>query len=79
MRVSVAIDSVDPDALIGFWCAALGYREVGRPGPFRVRAPAGETPPGPLVIGAGGVGSAVAGIAPPFPSDAPTIDYPGGL
>ena len=49
VRVSVVLDSVDPEAIAPFWCEALGYRRVGDPGQFVVLAPApGE--PGPVMI-----------------------------
>jgi predicted enzyme related to lactoylglutathione lyase len=49
VRVSVVLDSVDPRAIAGFWCEALGYREVGDLGQFVVLAPPrGE--PGPVMI-----------------------------
>jgi hypothetical protein len=49
VRVSVVLDSVDPRAVAGFWCEALGYREVGDLERYVVLAPApGE--PGPVVI-----------------------------
>ncbi len=40
MRISVVLDSLDPDALVEFWSAALGYRPVAGPGGYRVLAPA---------------------------------------
>jgi predicted enzyme related to lactoylglutathione lyase len=52
VRVSVVIDSVDPDALVPFWAAALGYRYVEQPGldAFRALVPADGEPPGPVLI-----------------------------
>ncbi|HVN12465.1 MAG TPA: VOC family protein [Kineosporiaceae bacterium] len=41
MRLSVVIDSVDPQAVAGFWEAALGYRLAADLGTFLVLAPAG--------------------------------------
>ncbi len=50
MRVSVVIDCLDPDALVGFWAAALHYRPVRSPDGYRVLvADAGE-PEGPVLI-----------------------------
>lgn len=51
MRISMVLDSVDPEALVEFWSAALGYRSVAAPGDYRVLAP----PPddagrGPLLV-----------------------------
>jgi predicted enzyme related to lactoylglutathione lyase len=49
VRVSVVIDSIDPQEVAGFWREALGYREAGDLGHFVVLAPErGE--PGPVVI-----------------------------
>lgn len=50
MRISVVIDAVDPDALTGFWSAALGYRLASAPGAFRVLVPDAGEPAGPPVI-----------------------------
>jgi catechol 2,3-dioxygenase-like lactoylglutathione lyase family enzyme len=49
VRVSVVLDSVDPRAIAEFWCAALGYRQVGDLGQFVVLAP-GPGEPGPVMI-----------------------------
>ena len=49
VRVSVVLDTVDPRAIAGFWCEALGYREAGDLGAFVVLAPEpGDE--GPVVI-----------------------------
>ena len=50
MRVSVVIDSADPDALVAFWCQALGYRLALSPAQYRVLVPADGQPPGPVVV-----------------------------
>ena len=52
MRLSVVIDSVDPDALVPFWAAALRYRYVEQEGlgAFRVLVPDRGEPPGPVLI-----------------------------
>ena len=49
VRVSVVLDTVDPRALAGFWCEALGYREAGDLGTFLVLAPE-QGDEGPVVI-----------------------------
>jgi hypothetical protein len=49
VRVSVVLDSVDPRAIAGFWCEALGYRQVGDLGQFVVLAP-GRGEQGPVMI-----------------------------
>jgi catechol 2,3-dioxygenase-like lactoylglutathione lyase family enzyme len=49
VRVSVVIDSVDPQAIAGFWCSALGHREAADLGQFVVLAPEGGEH-GPVVI-----------------------------
>lgn len=52
MRLSVVIDTVDPDALVPFWAAALRYRLVDQPGldAFRVLVPADGELAGPVLI-----------------------------
>jgi predicted enzyme related to lactoylglutathione lyase len=52
VRLSVVIDSVDPDALVEFWAAALGYRYVEQPGldAFRVLVPGDGEPDGPVLL-----------------------------
>jgi predicted enzyme related to lactoylglutathione lyase len=49
VRVSVVLDSVDPQAVADFWRQALGYRHAGDLGGFVVLAPEpGDS--GPVVI-----------------------------
>ncbi len=50
MRFSVVLDCVDPQALVPFWSAALGYAPAGTLDDFEVLAPAEGQPPGPVVI-----------------------------
>jgi hypothetical protein len=51
MRVSIVLDSLDPDALVPFWCAALGYRAVAPPSDdYRVLVPDVGEPRGPVFI-----------------------------
>jgi Glyoxalase-like domain len=38
-RLSVVLDCLDPEGLVPFWAAALGYRHVGEPGSYVVLAP----------------------------------------
>jgi predicted enzyme related to lactoylglutathione lyase len=42
MRVSVVIDTQDPEGLAPFWRQALGYRAAGEPGGYGVLAPAAD-------------------------------------
>jgi hypothetical protein len=51
MRISVVLDCLDPEALVPFWCAALGYQDVEPPSDdYRVLVPAEGEPRGPVVI-----------------------------
>ena len=50
MRVSVVLDCLDPDALVPFWEAALGYRLVDRADGYRILVPLEDQPPGPVLI-----------------------------
>ena len=50
MRVSVVIDCLDPDALVGFWAAALNYRPVTSPDGYRVLVADEGEPEGPVLI-----------------------------
>jgi hypothetical protein len=50
MRISVVLDTLDPEAVAPFWAAALAYREVSRPAGFLVLAPEEGEPPGPVLI-----------------------------
>ena len=50
MRVSVVLDCVDPQALVPFWSAALGYEKVGDVDGFAVLQPREGEPPGPVFI-----------------------------
>jgi catechol 2,3-dioxygenase-like lactoylglutathione lyase family enzyme len=50
MRISVVVDSTDPDALVDFWSVALAYRPVGAPAGYRVLVPADGEPPGPVLV-----------------------------
>jgi catechol 2,3-dioxygenase-like lactoylglutathione lyase family enzyme len=50
MRVSVVLDCQDPDALVPFWEAALGYQLVDRADGYRILAPLADQPPGPVLI-----------------------------
>lgn len=50
MRVSVVLDCLDPDVLVPFWEAALGYRLVDRADGYRILAPAEGEPEGPILI-----------------------------
>jgi len=44
-RIELVLDCRDPDRLVAFWCAALGYREFGRAGQYRSIVPdAGDSP-----------------------------------
>ncbi|HSE70840.1 MAG TPA: VOC family protein [Nocardioidaceae bacterium] len=50
MRMSVVLDCHDPQALVPFWCAALGYQHVTSVPGFEVLVPADDQPPGPVFI-----------------------------
>jgi len=50
VRVSVVIDCLDPDALVGFWAAALHYRPVTSPDGYRVLVADEGEPEGPVLI-----------------------------
>jgi hypothetical protein len=50
VRVSVVIDCLDPDALVGFWAAALNYRPVTSPDGYRVLVADEGEPEGPVLI-----------------------------
>jgi len=50
VRVSVVIDCLDPDALVGFWAAALNYRPVTSPDGYRVLVADEGDPEGPVLI-----------------------------
>jgi catechol 2,3-dioxygenase-like lactoylglutathione lyase family enzyme len=50
MRVSVVLDCQDPDALVPFWEAALGYELVDQADGYRILAPAEGEPDGPVLI-----------------------------
>jgi len=50
MRVSVVLDCLEPDVLVPFWEAALGYRLVDRADGYRILAPAEGEPEGPILI-----------------------------
>jgi catechol 2,3-dioxygenase-like lactoylglutathione lyase family enzyme len=51
VRVSVVLDTVDPQAIAGFWQEALGYRLAADLGAFLVLAPRDREVPGqPVVI-----------------------------
>lgn len=50
MRVSVVLDCLDPDALVAFWAAALGYRLVDQADGYRILAPDEGEPDGPVLI-----------------------------
>jgi hypothetical protein len=39
MRVSVVLDCHDPEALVPFWEAALGYQLVDQADSYRILAP----------------------------------------
>ncbi len=49
MRLSVVLDCEDPTALVGFWCAALGYEPAGSLPDYEVLAP-GKDGTGPVFI-----------------------------
>ena len=50
MRVSVVLDCQDPDGLVPFWEAALGYQLVDQADGYRMLAPLDGEPPGPILI-----------------------------
>jgi predicted enzyme related to lactoylglutathione lyase len=50
VRVSVVLDSVDPQAIAGFWQEALGYRLAADLGGFLVLAPREREVPGEPVM-----------------------------
>lgn len=50
MRISLVLDCLDPDALVSFWEAALGYQIVDRADGYRILAPADGEPAGPVLI-----------------------------
>jgi hypothetical protein len=50
MRVSVVLDCHDPQALAGFWSAAMRYRHAGSVPGFEVLTPEDGEPPGPVLI-----------------------------
>lgn len=50
MRVSVVLDCLDPQALVPFWSAALGYQPAGSLDGFEVLQPREGEPPGPVFI-----------------------------
>jgi predicted enzyme related to lactoylglutathione lyase len=50
MRVSVVLDCHDPEALVPFWEAALGYQLVDQADSYRILAPKDGEPPGPVLI-----------------------------
>lgn len=50
MRISVVLDCSDPDALVPFWEAALGYTLADRADGYRILIPAEGEPAGPVLI-----------------------------
>ena len=50
MRVSVVIDSDDPDGLVAFWSAALGYQLADAPPGYHVLIPEAGQPRGPALV-----------------------------
>ena len=50
MRMSVVLDCAEPERLVAFWCAALGYEHAGTIDGFEVLRPAAGEPPGPVFI-----------------------------
>lgn len=50
MRVSVVLDCLNPQALVPFWSAALGYQPAGSLDGFEVLQPREGEPPGPVFI-----------------------------
>ena len=50
MRISVVLDCREPDALVPFWSAALGYRLADALGDYRVLVPADGEAPGPALV-----------------------------
>lgn len=50
MRISVVLDSQDPEALVPFWEVALSYRLVDQADGYRILAPADGEPAGPVLI-----------------------------
>lgn len=49
-RISLVLDCHDPDALVPFWSAALGYRHAESLGDYRVLVPASDEPGPPLIL-----------------------------
>ena len=50
MRISVVLDCRDPQALVAFWSAAMGYRPAASLTDFEVLVPAEGEPAGPVLI-----------------------------
>lgn len=50
MRLSVVLDCLDPEALVPFWAAALGYQLVDAADGYRILTPLDDEPPGPVLI-----------------------------
>ena len=50
MRLSVVLDCNDPQALVPFWCAALGYGPAGTLSDYEVLTPTKGEPSGPVFI-----------------------------
>ena len=50
MRISVVLDCRDPETLVEFWSAAMGYRPAGSLPGFVVLTPAEGEPDGPVLI-----------------------------
>jgi len=50
MRVSVVLDCLNPQALVPFWSAALGYQPAGSLDDFEVLQPREGEPTGPVFI-----------------------------
>ena len=50
MRLSVVLDCNDPQALVPFWCAALGYAPAGTLPDYEVLTPSKGEPTGPVFI-----------------------------
>jgi hypothetical protein len=48
-NVDIVIDCADPEALAGFWAAALGYRSVGFGDPYFLLLPAQRAYP-PVIL-----------------------------
>ena len=50
MRISVVLDCLDPDVLVPFWEAALGYHLAEQADGYRILVPLEDQPPGPVLI-----------------------------